>query len=102
MARNVYFGLSFGLSGCYTPDSHYGAFHVTTRRELLSIIRDALEFYELPKSAIRQIQWHNRTWPLMARNGASVFHFSLTDKNGKALNFHGMTESEYLQYQSEQ
>lgn len=93
MKTQAYFGLSYGLSGCYMPDSHAGAFAVSRRKDLVAIVRDALESYDLPKSAIHQVKW-TRVWAHAKRHGLSSLHFSISH-NGNALNFSGMTESEY-------
>jgi hypothetical protein len=38
------FQLMNGLAGCYMPDNHSGPYVVTTRREMVEIVRDQLEF----------------------------------------------------------
>jgi hypothetical protein len=91
--KEAYFGLSFGLSGCYMPDSHYGCFAITTRRELVALIKDALSSYDLPASLIRDVKI-NRLFDWGKRNGFSSMHFDLTHK-GSALHFGGMTQAEY-------
>ena len=93
MTKPSYFGLSFGLAGCYMPDSHYGSFVVNTRRDMVATVRDALAFYEMPKSAIHQIKWLN-VWRHAKRHGVSSLHFSIEHK-GNCLAFSGMTEAEY-------
>lgn len=89
----AYFSLSFGLAGLYMPDSHFGSYEVTTRRELMSILRSALAFYDMPKSALRQVKARS-LWGHMKKHGASVLHFDI-DHGGHALHFGGMTEAEY-------
>ena len=91
---NVYFGLSFGLAGCYMPDSHYGSYHVTTRKALIAYVKDALAFYDMPASCIHQVKWRERVWPHCKHHGASSLHFDITHK-GNALHFGGLTEEEY-------
>jgi hypothetical protein len=88
-----YFSLSFGLAGCYMPDSHFGSYVVTTRRDMVLTIKAALEFYDMPKSAIRQVKW-SRLWSKAKRYGTSSIHFDITH-GGNALHFGGMTQAEW-------
>ncbi|MDG4856441.1 hypothetical protein [Mesorhizobium sp. WSM4982] len=92
-ATPCYFSLSYGLAGCYMPDSHLGCYVVTTRRELVDTVREGLAFYDMPKSAIRQIKW-SRLWSQAKRYGTSSIHFDIEHK-GNALHFGGMTAAEY-------
>lgn len=91
--KPAFFRLSFGLTGCYMPDSDFGVYEVTRRRELVSIIRDALAFYDLPSRLIREVRI-NRLFAHGKRHGFSSVHFSL-DHKGHSLHFGGMTEDEY-------
>ena len=94
MARPVArYAVTFGLAGCYMPDSHDGAFECATRRELADLIRSELEVYELPKSLFREVRI-NRLWSCIKRNGSSSAHFSLIH-DGHSLSFHGLTEEEF-------
>jgi len=87
------YAVTFGLSGCYMPDSHDGAFEVTTRRELASLIRGELETYDMPASLFREVRIA-RLWRFIKRHGSSSAHFSLVH-GGNELAFHGLTEQEY-------
>lgn len=84
----------FGLSGCYLADSEYGVFEVTTRKELSSLIRNSLEFYEMPKYLFSQVKIR-KLWSFIKRNGSSSAHFNLHHKQF-VINFYGLTEEEYL------
>jgi len=87
------FQLMNGLDGCYMPDNHQGPYEVTRRRELISAVRDQLEWLEFPKAAIRQVRW-TKVWRAFkfARSFSSI-HLSITHK-GYALEICGLTEDE--------
>lgn len=89
------YAVTFGLAGCYMPDSHYGAVICATRRELATLIRDTLEMYDMPKSLFAQVKIR-RLWRFIERNGSSVAHFSL-HHGANALQFHGLTADEYAE-----
>lgn len=94
MARPVArYAVTFGLTGCYMPDSHEGAHEFHTRRDLAAFIRGELEVFDLPRSLFREVRI-NRLWAFIKRNGSSSAHFSLTH-NGHSLSFHGLTEEEF-------
>jgi hypothetical protein len=95
----VRYAVTFGLAGCYMPDSHDGAFEVYRRKDLADLIRSELETYDLPKSAFNQVRLTN-LWRFIKRNGSSSAHFSIHHE-GHALEFHGLTEAEYAQQQKE-
>lgn len=85
------YSVTFGLAGCYLPDSHYGAFECRTRRELADTIRHALECYDLPKTLFGEVGivklWSRKKFPSFGiRHGANV------------LEFHAMTRDEYREY----
>lgn len=61
MAKTARFTIMYGLEGCYMPDSDFGHYAVTTRRDLVQAMRDALAFYDFPKAAIHQVKWL-RVW----------------------------------------
>lgn len=86
------YAISFGLSGCYLPDSHSGVIECATRRELADTIRCELAFYGMPARLFRAADIRN-LWRFIARHGSSVAHFSLTH-GGHTLSFHGLTEGE--------
>lgn len=95
--KTAYFGLSFGVNSSCMPESYCGAYSVTTRKEIMAAVRDALALYELPKSLERQIKWKH-VFNHAKRHGLSVYHFSLNHKSG-CLNFHGMTQAEYVEWE---
>lgn len=98
MAKSVWrYQIYFGLAGCYMPDSRYGAFEGTTRRELASMIRDAIDMYDLPRSLFSEVRINN-LWRHIKRHGSSSAHFTLHHKQN-ALTFSGMTEDEYKAYE---
>lgn len=96
MSRHAtcYFALAYGLNGCYMPDSDYGSYAVTKRRDMLSVMREALEFYEFPKNSMNHISWR-RLWRQTVNSGTSSVHFSIGNVNGAGVQFMGLTESEY-------
>jgi len=87
------FQLMNGLAGCYMPDHHSGPYVVTRRKDLIDAVRDQLAFLDMPKSAIRQVNW-TRVWRFIKFAGdASQVHVTMTHK-GYALELCGMTEGE--------
>lgn len=91
--KPFYFGLSFGVNSSCMPESYAGAFECTTRREMVSAVRDTLQMYELPANLLRQVKWKH-LFQIAKRSGTSSQHFSLDHRTG-CLNFHGMTKDEY-------
>jgi hypothetical protein len=89
------YSVSFGLSGCYLPDSHGGIYEVTRRKDLAGIIRDELQTYDLPAGLFRDAHVR-RLWRFITRNGSSVAHFSLYHGD-HVLAFSGLTQAEYEQ-----
>ena len=89
------YAVTFGLAGCYLPDSHAGAFEIATRAELASLIKGELAAYDLPASLFREVRIR-RLWGFIARHGSSVAHFSLRH-GGHELAFHGLTAAEYAE-----
>lgn len=87
------YAVTFGLSGCYMPDSHSGAFQFGTRRELASFIRAELDTFDLPAALFNDVRIR-RLWGFISRHGSSTAHFSLTH-GGYELAFHGLTEEEF-------
>lgn len=86
------YSISFGLAGCYMPDTVGGPYVITRRRDLAALIRDELAFYGLPASLIRDVRV-KRLWAHIKRHGSSSAHFSLTH-GANALSFHGLTKAE--------
>lgn len=87
------YSVSFGLQGCYMPDSVNGPYEFTTRKALGEFIRDQIEFYELPARLFREVRLRN-LWRFITRNGSSSAHFSLYH-GANALSFSGLTEEEF-------
>ena len=85
--------VTFGLSGCYMPDSNSGPMEFTTRRGLAAFIRSELETYEMPAYLFRDVNI-TRLWRHIAQHGSSSLHFSL-DHKGYSLGFHGLTDAEF-------
>lgn len=96
-----YFSLSNGLLGCYMPDSYQGPYAITRRKDLIAIVRDALDMLDAPKSAIRQVRW-SHLWSIAKRHGTSSVHFSIETSKGYGLSFHGLTEAEYAEQEAAQ
>lgn len=100
MAKHIArYSISFGLAGCYMPDSISGPYCAGTRKELANIIREQIEMYDLPKTLFAEVKIR-RLWQFIARNGSSVAHFSLNHK-ANALSFHGLTSDEADQMDKE-
>lgn len=87
------YAVTFGLRGCYMPDSHDGAHEFTTRKELADFIRSELDMYEMPACLFGDVNIR-RLWGFIKRHGSSTAHFAL-HHGGNALEFHGLTEAEY-------
>jgi hypothetical protein len=93
MARNVArYSVTFGLAGCYMPDSVSPPMEYATRKELAEAIKYEIEFFDLPKSAIRQVKLRD-LWAHIKRHGSSSAHFAIYH-GANALEFHGLTEAE--------
>ncbi len=93
------YAVTFGLSGCYMPDSHEGAHAFSTRAELADFIRNELQVFDLPASLFAEVRIR-RLWGFIQRHGSSTAHFSLRHK-GNELAFHGLTEDEFNAAQTE-
>ena len=93
MSKPARYAVTYGLSGCYMPDSHLGALEFSTRKELASFIRHELRQLEWPASMFSEVKIR-KLWRFIARNGSSVAHFSLV-REGYALSFYGLTRDEY-------
>lgn len=97
MAKHVArYSVHYGLQGCYMPDSHYGCFELTTRRELSSLVREALASYDMPKSAFASVNLRT-LWRWIKAHGSSVAHFTINHGEHNALTFSGITEAEYTE-----
>lgn len=93
------YSTSYGLSGCYLPDSHGGPIEFTRRRDLAEFIKDELQAYDMPASLFREVRIA-RLWSFIKRNGSSCAHFRLCWK-GYELAFHGLTHEEFEQQNEE-
>lgn len=100
MRRTAQYTVTYGLSGCYMPDSVSGPMEFTTRRELADFIRSELEVYDMPASLFRDVNIR-RLWSHIARSGSSVAHFSLRH-GANELAFHGITNAEFEAAQEEE
>ncbi len=100
MANIARYTVTYGLSGCYMPDSNSGGLEFATRRELAAFIRLELENYDMPKRLFRDVNIR-RLWSFILLRGSSVAHFSLIH-NGNELAFHGLTEAEFAADQSDE
>lgn len=96
----AHYAVTFGLSGCYMPDSHDGAHEFTTRRDLADFIRSELDMYEMPASLFREVGLR-RLWSFITRHGSSSAHFHLSH-GPNSLSFHGLTEAEFAEQQDEE
>ena len=91
--------VTFGLRGCYMPDSNSGAMEFTTRRDLAAFIRSELEAFDMPAYLFNEVRI-NRLWSFIKRYGSSTAHFAL-HHGANELAFHGLTEDEFNADQSE-
>lgn len=87
------YSVTFGLSGCYMPDSHEGAHEFHTRAELASFIRSELQVFDMPASLFRDVRI-SRLWSFIQRNGSSSAHFRLCH-GANELAFSGLTADEF-------
>jgi hypothetical protein len=87
------YSVTFGLSGCYMPDSGPTLFTCRTRQALADVIRGELAIYAFPKSAFRQAGL-KALWSFITKAGdASRAHFYISYK-GNTLAFTGLTKAE--------
>lgn len=93
MRHPARYAVTFGLAGCYMPDSHEGAHEFHTRRELAEFIKGELAMFDMPASLFRDADIRRR-WRFIQRNGSSVAHFAL-HHGAHALEFHGLTAEEF-------
>ena len=93
---DCYFSLTYGLQGCYMPDSHFGPYHCRTRGGIAYAIRETLATLDVAPSRIRQVALR-RLWAQAKRTGTSSIHFAIATDAHNMLEFHGMTEAEYLE-----
>jgi hypothetical protein len=101
MARHIAcYAVTYGLSGCYMPDSHEGAHEFATRGELAEFIREELRIFDMPARLFADVHIRDQLWPFIKRYGSSSAHFRLVHE-GCELAFHGLTEEEFQQQQSE-
>jgi len=97
MSKTVWhYAVTNGLSGCYMPDTHWGAHEGTTRRELVDLIAEHLRMLDVAPSRVRQVKV-SRLWSFIKRHGSSTAHFAIDIGDGQELAFHGLTEEEYQQ-----
>lgn len=93
MARQVAcYSVSFGLAGCYLPDSISDPIVCNTRKEFAETIREYLRMYDLPAYLFQEVGIR-RLWRLIRKFGSSTAHFNL-NHGPNVLSFHGMTEEE--------
>jgi len=94
MAKQIArYAVTFGLAGCYMPDSHEGVHEFTTRKELAEFIRGELDVFDMPSSLFREVHIR-RLWGFITKHGSSQAHFNLHHKEN-VLSFHGLTEDEF-------
>jgi hypothetical protein len=94
------YSITYGLQGCYMPDSITGPYIGNTRRELVSMVVDALGLHDMAKSKVKAVGVA-RIWSHIKRHGPSVAHFSIADGDHNALSFHGLTEAEAVAMDAE-
>lgn len=87
------FAITYGLSGCYMPDWHGGAFEVTTRRDLAAVIRDTIHLLDLPANLFEQVKIRN-LWKFIQYHGSSSSAHFYLHHGDYVLAFSGVTEDE--------
>ena len=101
MSHVAYFAIGFGQPGCI-PDSTLGACAVNTRRELMDAMRDAVAFYDIPKTVLATVSWRD-TWRHAKRYGLSSVSLELaTPSMSGCLLLMGLTEEEYQRHVAEE
>ncbi|MER9178919.1 hypothetical protein [Mesorhizobium sp. M0767] len=93
MTKSARYAVTFGLAGCYMPDSHLGAYEFRTRGEFIAFIKDEIEQHGFPKNTFGQANMRKR-WGRIKRHGSSVQHFSI-DHGSYSIGFHGLTLAEF-------
>jgi|AACY02.3.fsa_nt_gi hypothetical protein len=86
------YAVTFGLSGCYMPDSGPFLVEAETRRELVEIIRAEIAAADFPANTFTQARIRS-LWSFIKRRRSSVAHFSITH-GAHEIAFHGLTENE--------
>lgn len=105
--QTCYFTLTYGLQGCYMPDSHFGPYAVTTRSGITYAVRETLSMLlgqegdKSVDSCMRQVSW-KRLWAQAKRSGTSSIHFCIATSDHNMLEFHGLTQEGYEQAEKEQ
>lgn len=92
MTRVAHYAVTFGLQGCYMPDSGPDLLSCTTRKSLGDAIRYEIEFYGFPKACIRQVSLR-KLWSFIRVHGSSAAHFHIAHKHN-AISFNGLTQAE--------
>lgn len=100
MTTTARYCVTFGLTGCYMPDSNDGPTIFHTRKALAAFIRHELEHYELPANLFREVRIR-RLWSFIKAHGSSSAHFHLSHK-GYSLSFSGLTEEEFNSLDTEE
>jgi hypothetical protein len=88
--------VTFGLTGCYLPDSVNPPCEYATRAELAQAIRDELAFYDMPACLFREVNIRRLWRAIQFAGSSSSYHFSLSHK-AVTLSFHGLTEAEFAE-----
>lgn len=99
-AKTFRYSISFGLAGCYMPDSVNGPYTGTTRRELADMIRDELAQADWPKSKLGDVKL-KRLWAHIQKHGSSTAHFSIYH-GANAITFNGLTADEASEMEAAQ
>ncbi len=101
MAKNVArYSVTFGLKGCYMPDSSSGPYEFTRRKDFAEFIRDELRQYDMPACRFRDVGMRS-LWRMIQKHGSSAWHFSLDAGEHNELSFHGLTEEEFNEMDKE-
>ena len=100
------YSVTVGLSGCYMPNYNSGPNCGATRRELADLIREQIRLFAdqeddpCEASLFAQVRINN-LWSRIKRYGSSSAHFRIDIGRGEEIAFHGLTEDEFTQMESE-
>jgi len=83
--KSIYYAVTTGLRGCYTPDQHHGAVSFESSTELGDYIYDALEDLGFAPECADQVDVTEiYRWPI----GFGIYH------GGYAIEFHALSATE--------
>lgn len=87
------------------PDAHWGVYAVCRRKDLIGTVRDTLNMIldqegdRAVSRCMKEVNW-TRLWSQAKRTGTSSIHFCIVTSEHTMLEFHGLTEAEYLEQEA--